>query len=188
MLQILSFIFFITYVYIIFTFKSFSYIFIALTANIIILLLCKLSFKKAFLNILKLMPFIIFTAVLNLLFSDIREMFLIALKLTVVCNVTFIYKNAVGVTAIIETIEKIFLPLKFIGISPKDISLIINIAFTSIPIFLREIKDIQNALISKGIKRYSISNIKYSSKLILISLFKKTNDLELSLKAKGVTE
>ena len=188
MLEILSFILFITYVFIIFTFKSFYLIFIAFIINIVLLIACRLSIKKVLLNILNLMPFIVFTAILNLLFSNTTEMFLIALKLIIVCNITFIYKNHFGISSIIETIKKIFSPFKFIGISSNDLSLIINIAFISIPIFLKEIKDIQNSLISKGIKKYSISNIKYLSKLILISLFKKTNDFELSLKAKGVTE
>lgn len=188
MLQILSFILFITYVYIVFTIKNFSLIFIAFLINIILLISCKLSIRKAVFNILHLMPFIIFTAILNLLFSNLREMFLIAFKLIIVCNITFIYKNYMGTSSIIETIEKILSPFKFIEISSNDISLIINIAFTSIPIFLKEIKDIQNSLISKGIKKYSIFYIKSLSKLILLSLFKKTNDFELSLKSKGVTE
>jgi len=81
-----------------------------------------------------------------------------------------------------------FTPLKIFKISPTDISLLINIAITFIPIFLREIEQSVLSLQNKGLKRYSIDNIKYTFKFLLTSIFKKTNSIELTLKNKNYIE
>ena len=188
MLQILYFLLFIIYIYIVFAFKNFFNIFLCIIFNLILIFILRISIKKAILNLISLMPFIILTSILNLILGNLTEMILISLKLIIVCNITFIYKSALGTINIIQTIEKIFSPLKYIGISSSDISIIINISFISIPTFLKEIKVINHSLLSKGVKNFSISNIKYTAKLILISIFKKTNELEFALKSKGFLE
>lgn len=93
-----------------------------------------------------------------------------------------------GTTNILISLEKLFTPLKIFGISPTDISLLINIAITFIPIFLKEIEQSMISLQNKGLKRYSIANMKYTLKFLLISIFKKTNSIELTLKSKNYIE
>ena len=61
----------------------------------------------------------------------------------------------------------------------------INIAITFIPVIFRELEQTSLALKNKGVKPYSIISIKYACKLLVISIFKKTNDIELTLKSKN---
>ena len=93
-----------------------------------------------------------------------------------------------GTNNIISALEKLFYSLKFIGISPTDLSLMINISITSIPIFIRDINQTLFAMQNKGLKKFSFKSLKYTSKLILLSLFKKTSELELTLKVKNYIE
>ena len=93
-----------------------------------------------------------------------------------------------GTTNILISLEKLFTPLKILGISPTALTLLITIAITAIPIFLREIEQSSLALQNKGLKRYSISSIKYTLKFLLVSIFRKTNSIEITLKSKNYIE
>ena len=156
--------------------------------NLFLIILLKINFKKVILNIQKFSFVIIITFIFNFLLSDLKYALLISLKLLLVCNVTFIYTYKTGLLNIISALQVLLAPLKLIGISPQSIALIINIAITSIPIFIRDIN--QNLLVmkSKNLKIYSFKSLKYTSKIIFLSIFKKTNELELTLKSKNYIE
>jgi len=53
---------------------------------------------------------------------------------------------------------------------------------------LQEVTQIKNSLKSKACNPYSLKGLKYTSKTILTLIFKKTNNMELALKAKGFSE
>lgn len=188
MLEIIYFLLFIIYICLIFAFDNFIIQGLFLCINLFLIFILKTPLKKVLLNLKSLSPIILFTSFFNLILGEFLEAILVIIKLVLVCNITFIYKNTLEITKIILTIEKILLPLKFIGISPTDVSLIIHISLTFIPNFIKEIDEIHISLLSKTQKKFSINYIKYLSKLLLISTFKKTNELELALKAKGFYE
>lgn len=188
MKNVFLFLFFILYVLLIFSFDSFLIQAIFLLINIVLLLVTKISLLHAFYNIRSLSFFIFLTAIINVFLGSINEAILITIRLILVCNITYIFKTSLGTSALLDTISKIFTPLKFIGISSKDISLIINIAITFIPNLVRDFYEIQNLLLSKGVKKYSLQYIKYSFKILFNSVFKRTNSLELCLKSKGYVE
>lgn len=188
MLEIIYFILFITYICLIFTFDNFIIQGLFLCINLFFMILLKISFKRTIINLKSLLPIIIFTGFFNLILGTLYHAILVIIKLTLVCNITFIYKNTLGIAKIINTIEKIFLPLKFLGISSTDISLMIHIALTFIPTFIKELDEMHISLLSKTTNKFSANYIKYISKLLLTSTFKKTNDLELALKSKGYYE
>jgi energy-coupling factor transporter transmembrane protein EcfT len=156
--------------------------------QLILLFVKKINITSALYSLLKMSPIILLTFIFNCIFDNFINAIFIAIKLSLVCNITFIYKETFGTIKIIEAISNIFSPLKIIGISSKDISLIINIAITFIPNFLSEYKQLNLSLKQKGAKSYSFSNLKTTSKLLLISAFKKTQALELTLKSKAYTE
>lgn len=147
--------------------------------NITLVFALKINFKRVLINIAQVTPIILITFIFNILFGYFKEAILIAIRLYIVCNITFIFTYKMGITNIFGILEKIF---------SKDISLMINIAFTFIPVIFREIETSMLALQSKGLKRNSISSIKYTFKLLLISIFKKTNEIELTLKNKNYVE
>lgn len=188
MIDLILFITFLIYAFLIFAINNITIQAIFLILNIVLMFCLKIPFKKAISNILFLTPFIIITSIINLFFGEPFKALLIAYKLIIVCNITFIFKYSFGTTRIIKTIELLFSPLKIFGINPSDLSLIINIAIIFIPTILQELTQIRNSLASKACKISSIQGLKCTSKIILTSIFKKTNDMELALKAKGFSE
>ena len=188
MLNLFLFITFLAYVFFIFATNNIIFQLIVLFINIILILVFRIPIKKTFINLLFLMPFILITSLFNLIFGTLNECLLITLKLILVCNITYIFKSSFGTTNILNSIEVLFSPLKLLGISPKDISLIINIALTFIPTLIRDLEQIKYCLKIKGSNKLSINNIKYTFKILLTSIFKKTNYMELSLKSKGFSE
>lgn len=153
--------------------------------NLMLILAFKLSFRRVFVNLYKVTPIILITFIFNLLFGYLEEAILISIRLYIVCNMTFIFTYKMGTTNILIALENLFLPLKILGISPTDLSLMINIAITFIPVIFRELEQTSLALKNKGLKSYSISSMKYTFKLLIISIFKKTNEIEFTLKSKN---
>lgn len=188
MKNVFLFLIFISYILAIFLVNSYIALLVFFFINIILLFLTKTSVIKSLLNLYSLSFIIFITAIVNVFLGDFNEALSVSIKLILVCNITYIFKSAFGTSNLITTIEKIFIPFRFIGISPKDISLIINIGITFIPDLLRDFKDIRNCLLSKGVKKYSITYIQFSFKILFNSIFKRTNEIEFSLLSKGYME
>lgn len=161
---------------------------IFLGINIALIFILKIPIKRVFVNIYNFSFVVIITFIFNILFGYYLEAILISIRLLLVCNITFIFTYKMGNSNIISGLEFLFKPAKLIGISPSDIALIINIAITFIPIFIRDINQTFLSMQSKGLKKYSIKSLKYTAKILMISLFKKTNDIEYTLKAKNYIE
>lgn len=159
-----------------------------ISVNLVLSIALRIDFKRILVNLYKVTPIIAITFIFNLLFGYLENAILISVRLYIVCNITFIFTTKMGTTNILSALEKLFLPLKIFGISPTDISLMINIAITFIPIIFRELEQTSLALKNKGLKTYSISSIKYTFKLLMISIFKKTGEIELTLKNKNYIE
>ena len=156
-----------------------------LVFNILLMLVLKVPLKKAILNIYNFSFVILITFIFNILFGYFKNAFLISYRLILVCNICFTFSYKMGFSNIIIAIEKLFTPLKLFKINPKDITLMINIAFTSIPVFIRNISQTLTTMEAKGLKKYSFESLKYTSKILLFSVFKKTNEMELTLKVKN---
>ena len=156
--------------------------------NIALILMFKISFKRAAISLYNFSFVIFITFLFNFLFGYYIDAILISIRLILVCNISFIFNYMMGTNNIISALEKLFYPVKFIGISPTDLSLMINIAITSIPIFIRDINQTLFSMQNKGLNKFSLKSLKYTSKILLLSIFNKTNKLELTLKAKNYIE
>jgi len=188
MKNVFWFLIFISYIVVIFLVSNYIALLVFFLINLCLLFITKTSIVKAIYNIYSLSFFIFLTAIINVFLGDLNEALLVSIRLILVCNITYIFKSALGISNLISIIEKLFTPLKFVGISPRDMSLIINIGITFIPNLFRDLKEIEYSLLSKGVKKYSIKYIKYSFKILFGSIFKRTNEIELSLLSKGYVE
>ena len=191
MKNLINFILFLIYTIGIFFVNSYIILGIFLGINIFITVIYRINLLSEIQNILKLLPFILFTCIINLLFADLNSSLLICVRLILVCNISYIYSKTVSYTEFGEVIEKIVYPLKVIGINPKDIGLIITIALSFIPIMKDEISGIKNVLKVKGIKPNNfnlIKNLNLILKPFFISILQRINEVEMSLKAKGYQE
>ena len=185
MIDLFALIAFLIYTSGIFFIKNIYILFLIIAINTLLIFIFKIPLKKAFYNIYKYSFIIAITFFFNIMFGYFKDAFIISYKLILVCNICFIFSYKLGFTRIIFALEKLFTPLKLFKINPKDITLIINIALTTIPVFIKNISQTLTIMESKGLKKYSLKSLKYTCKLLLFSIFKKTNDIELTLKVKN---
>ena len=150
-------------------------------------------FKIDFKNIIKFnfysfLSFSLLITIINFLLMGLTESIKILIKLTLVCNLSFILSNILPSYKLTKTIETLLKPLSLFKIDINSISLIISIGITFIPILINHIYTIRISLVSKGIKYNSIKNIYYMFKTLIPNLFKKINEIDHSLISKGYNE
>ncbi len=188
MKNIIKFFIFLIYIIGIFFVDNFIILGIAAIFNLILIYASKINLKKTIINLIKLLPFILFTSLINLLFINFKSAALIMIRLILVCNISYIFSRIITYIEFAEIIEKIFYPFRILKINPKDISLIVTIAISFIPIMRDELLQMRNVLKVKGIK-YSkinlIKNINLIFKPFFISVLQRINEIEMSLKSKG---
>lgn len=188
MLYIIQFILFIAYTILVFFIKSYSLLGIVCAINIILMLLLRENFKRAIFAILKLMPFIAFTAGINMIISGINFGALIGIRLILVCNMTYIFAKKMTPHKLQYVIEVLLKPLKIFKIDSREIGIIVCIGTTFIPIIQREIQEIKYAINAKGYE-INLRNVIRKPNYILVPLItmviKKINDIEASLLSKG---
>lgn len=115
--------------------------------------------------------------------KNINLAILIAVRLILVCNTTYLFSLNYSYIKLSETITVIFTPLKILKINPKDIGLIITIAIAFFPILKKELEEIKQGLNIKASK-----SLKLIFKVFLTSVFKRVDELAITLKSKAYEE
>ena len=152
------------------------------------MIISKINIKKAIKSLIKLMPFILFTVVINLIFVDLEFAILIGVRLILVCNISYVFSKTISYTEFGEVIEKLLFPLKIFKVNPKEIGIIITIALSFMPILKDELLQIKNSLKAKGMNMTNINLIKNANlifKPFFVSVLQRINEVEMSLRAKG---
>ena len=188
MKNIIKFVLFLIYVIGIFFIKNYIILVVIAIFNISIMLISKINLKKAIINLIKLFPFILFTALINLIFASLEDAILITVRLILVCNISYIFSKTITYLEFAEIIEKIFYPLRIFKINSKDVSLIVTIALSFMPIIKNELFQMKNVLKVKGINPTKINLIKNMNlvfKPFFISVLQRVNEIETSLKEKA---
>lgn len=191
MKNLIKFILFLIYTIGIFFISNYLALGIIAIFNIILMLLIKINIKNASNNILKLLPFILFTIIVNILFADLEFGILIGVRLILVCNLSYIFSKTITYSEFGGIVEKLVYPFKIFGINPKEIGLVTTIAISFVPITKSEILQLKNVLKIKGIKPTNFNLIKNSNlifKPFFVSVLQRLNEVEMSLKAKGWQE
>lgn len=191
MKNLIKFILFLIYTIGIFFISNYLVLGIIAIFNIILMLLIKINIKNAGNNILKLLPFILFTIIVNILFADLEFGLLIGVRLTLVCNLSYIFSKTITYSEFGGIVEKLVYPFKIFDINPKEIGLVTTIAISFVPIMKSEILQLKNVLKIKGIKPTNFNLIKNSNlifKPFFVSVLQRLNEVEMSLKAKGWQE
>ena len=186
--NIIKFILFLIYVVGIFFINNYIILGIIAIFNLILMIISKINVKKSIINLIKLLPFILFTAVINLIFANLDFAILITVRLILVCNMSYIFSKIITYLEFAEVIEKLCYPLKILKINPKEIGLIITIALSFMPIMKDELFQMKNVLKVKGInlsKINLIKNINLIFKPFFISVLQRVNEIEITMMAKG---
>ena len=186
--NVVKFILFLIYTISIFFIKNYILLTLILFINISLMIISKININKAIKNLIKLMPFILFTVVINIIFVDLEFAILIGVRLILVCNISYVFSKTISYTEFGEVIEKLLFPLKIFKVNPKEIGIIITIALSFMPILKDELLQIKNSLKAKGMNMTNINLIKNANlifKPFFISVLQRINEVEMSLRAKG---
>lgn len=185
---------FVLLIFIILSFSTFYITNIYFYISIFIILFLSFIIKKVSVkdifkfNIYIMFSFVLVIFVFNLIFMTFEETINIIIKLILICNLSFILTYYLPSYKLIQTINLLLKPLKLFKINTDTINLILTIGITFIPILINEIVKIRTSLLSKGIKYNSLSNMYNMIKILIPNLFKKINEIDISLVAKGVNE
>lgn len=152
--------------------------------NLVAILILKISMKKIFLGILKIMPFIIFTFIVNIILDNFYNAIWIGIKLILVCNITYIYSSISTITGTANTIKTICMPLTLFKVNIEEIEVMVVISLSIIRMLKKDLLDIIDVCKCKNIK-LNITNIKYIMSVYLIGIVKRTNQIDEALIAKG---
>lgn len=191
MKNLIKFTLFLIYTVGIFFIKNYVILGIIAIFNIILMLTMKINIKNAINSLIKLLPFILFTIVINILFADLNFAVLIGIRLILVCNLSYIFSKTMTYTEFGDVIEKLMYPFKIFGVNPKEVGLVITIALSFMPIMKNEFGQMKNVLKVKGIKPTNFNLLKNLSlifKPFFVSVLQRLNEIEMSLKAKGWQE
>ena len=188
MKNVLKIIAFIIYTVLLFLIKDIWLIFGAILFQIALTLICHISINQSIKTLIKLMPFILFTILINLCVMETIEAILIGIKLIIVCNMTYIYGSTTTAREIAISIEKLLFPLTLFKVNTRNIGIMISIAITLIPIINKEIENIRYSLTAKGFKMSfwnQIRHIHYIMAPLFYGLLRKVGNMEEALLAKG---
>lgn len=187
MKNVIKLILFLAYTVAIFLIKHDLFTVVVIGINLLLTLALKISIKEEIGNILGIIIFVIITSIINALFVDLKTGIMIGIKLILVCNITYIFSKIINYTELAEALEKIFSIFKVLKINPKNISIMIYICISFVPTITKQIKQVKSALKAKGVKP-SIKNYNLIFEPVVISLLKRVDEIESSLKAKAYQE
>ena len=187
-INIIKFIFFLTYVILIFFVKSNIALIGALAIDINLIIAYKINLKSLIDNLIKISIFVLITVLINAFVVNINYAIIIGIKLILVCIMTYIFSKMLSYMEFATVIENLAYPLKLLGVNPKDLGLLITIAISFIPILKEELERIKYVLLVKGFKVNTINIIKNMNivfKPLFVSIMERLNEIEYSLRAKG---
>lgn len=152
--------------------------------NIILMFVAKVRIKSTLKSMMKFIPFILFTVIVNCVLADVEMALWVGVKLLLVCNITFIYSKTTTVGGIAKTIGMLSTPLKYIKVNVQEIEILVAISLAMIPILKQEYKEVQEACKAKNIN-LNISNMKIILSKLFLTTFKRIGEIDEALLEKG---
>jgi len=147
-----------------------------------------INYKKIAMFLLRLLPFIAFTGIVNIILGGVGLGILISVRLILVCQVTYIFSKKMTPKKIQYAIEKILLPLQLFKVNTKEIGIMVAISISFIPIIQKEIQNLKYSLTSKGFQINFRNIVKRPNVIIaplITSVVKRTTEIEESLISRG---
>lgn len=187
MKNIILFLSFILYVTFIFFINSNTLLLVVLLLNVLVMIVLHIRITEAIRNVLKILPFVLFTVAINCILSNYKYAILVGIKLLLVCNITYTYSKTTTVRGIATLVKKLCTPLKFIKVNPDEIELLVCISLSMIPILKREYNQLKDACLAKGMD-IDVKNMKIILTKLMISIMKRVNEIEESIIEKGYGE
>lgn len=172
----------------IFTVKNYFTLNIIFGISIVLLLMSKIKIINYIKGIRNSIYFVVITFVINLFFSDVIYSLMISYRILIMLIFTLTLTLTTKPMDIVYGITNLLYPLKLFGVNTKDISLMVGIGISFMPILRNEYVTIKQAQTAKGyypqirkIKQYCVCIfVPY-----LINCFKRVDEMSVALQAKG---
>ena len=149
MKTVIKFIAFFIYTICLFWIKDINVLLGIFVFQMLFMLLCHVSVSGAIKTIWKLLPFILFTVAIDLLVMEVIDSILIGIRLIMVCHVTYIFGKTTTAMQLAKAIKMLLYPLTWFGVNTNNISIMVSLAITFIPIIRKEIENIRYSLKAK---------------------------------------
>ncbi len=188
MKDVIKFMLFVLYTILIFFISDYKIITIIFFINILLMIIGKVNLKSAIRSIIRLLPFIAFVVLINLVLMSKEKAILIGIRLILVCNFTYTFTRNFTPQQLSNSIEKILTPLKIFKINTREIGIMISIAVAFVPILKDEGNKIKESLKSKGFNVNGINMIKNINLILvplIVSILKRVQHIENAFKSKG---
>lgn len=183
----IMFLSFIIYATVIFFINSNTLLLVVLLLNVLVMILFRVRIVGAVRSLLKILPFVLLTVIINWILSSYDYAIFIGIKLLLVCNITYTYSKTTTVRGIAATIKTLCMPLKLVKVNTEEIELLVCISLSMIPILKREYGQLKEACIVKGMD-INVKNMKIILTKLMISIMKRVNEIEESIIEKGYGE
>lgn len=159
--------------------------------QILFMLLCHVSIGGAIKTIWHLMPFILFTVLIDLCVMEVMDSILIGIRLIMVCHITYMFGKTTTAMQIAKAIKMLLYTLTWFGVNTNNIGIMVSLAITFIPIIKKEIENIRYSLKAKGFNMSFFNQIKHINYImgpLFYSLLRKVSQIEDALKSKAYIE
>lgn len=187
MKNIIKFILFILYTIFLFLIKDVKILILAILLNFIMTLLLKVCLKDMLYSIKILLPFMAITVLFNILLASLQEGILMGVRIMICYHTTYLFSQTMTILQVADTIQKISMPLKLLKVNTKNIGIMISISICMLPILKKEMETLMQTMKAKG-EQVKINNMAILMKPMLISILKKTGQIEKTLLAKAYEE
>lgn len=184
MKNIIKFLILIFYIISIFYITNITILLIFALINLLIMILNKISLQEFFKNIILLLPFVIFTVLINCFMIDYKYALFIGIRLILAYMISYLFYKMLTVKDIAIVIQKLLMPLKIFKIDNRKVGLIIFISLSIIPNAMNELQQKKYSIKSKSIN-IKFKNLFLIIKSVLVSMLIKVNEYENSLMSKG---
>lgn len=184
MKNVIIFILFLLYATIIFLIPNNIFLLFPLLINIVLWIITKSNMRKTIQNLMRIFPFVLLTFFINCWLDTYINALWMAVKLLLVCNITFIYSQTTTVAQIAKTVKKLCIPLKLLKINPEIIEVLVAIALSILPIMKKEYLEVREACRAKNIPM-NLKNSKIILARLLTSYLKRVSEIDEALIEKG---
>lgn len=184
MKNVIKFLILICYLVSIFYINNIFFLIILILINLLFIILNKLSVSGFFKKIILLLPFVIFTVLINSFIIDYKYALFIGIRLILAYMISYLLSKMLTIKEVAIVIQNLLIPLKIFRIDNKKIGLIIFIALSIIPNILNELQQKKYTIKSKSVN-IKFKNFFYIIKSVLVSMLIKVNEYENTLISKG---
>ena len=108
-------------------------------------------------------------------------------RIMICYHTTYLFSQTMTILQVADTIQKISMPLKLLKVNTKNIGIMISISICMLPILKKEMETLMQTMKAKG-EQVKINNMAILMKPMLISILKKTGQIEKTLLAKAYEE